>query len=198
MISVFRMFKINSGRGYLLCDIAPNIQIPLLVFKPYLRDMEKSPFSHISDQGEAAMVDVSGKSSTSRKATAHARVELPAAVIGQMVDGEIHLPKGPVFHTARIAGIMGAKRTADLIPLCHPLALDHISVDISLNESAAEIQTTVTTTGKTGVEMEALTAASVAALTIYDMCKALSHEIVIGPIQLMEKTGGKNDFKRHA
>jgi phenylalanyl-tRNA synthetase beta chain len=97
-----------------------------------------------------------------------------------------------------IAGIMGAKRTAELIPLCHPLPIDHIAVDITMNGSTADILTTVTTTGKTGVEMEALTAASIAALTIYDMCKALSHDIVIGPIQLLEKTGGKNDYKRHA
>lgn len=144
------------------------------------------------------MVDVSAKSNTTRTAKASARVLLPQSVSTHLVNDELRLPKGPVFQTARLAAIMAAKRTAELIPLCHPLALDHITVDISLNGSAAEIQTTVTTNGKTGVEMEALTAASVAALTIYDMCKALSHEIVIGPIQLMEKTGGKNDFKRHA
>jgi cyclic pyranopterin phosphate synthase len=160
--------------------------------------MENSPFSHISDQGDAAMVDVSGKSATTRSARASARVQLPDNVTNNLIDGELHLPKGPVFQTARIAGIMGAKRTAELIPLCHPLPIDHIAVDITMNGSTADILTTVTTTGKTGVEMEALTAASVAALTIYDMCKALSHDIVIGPIQLLEKTGGKNDYKRHA
>lgn len=178
--------------------ITLNIQLPLLVFQSYFRAMENDRLSHITTNGEAAMVDVSTKSNTTRTAKASARVLLPQNVSKHLVNDELHLPKGPVFQTARLAAIMAAKRTAELIPLCHPLALDHITVDISLNGSAAEIQTTVTTTGKTGVEMEALTAASVAALTIYDMCKALSHDIVIGPIQLMEKTGGKNDFKRHA
>jgi cyclic pyranopterin phosphate synthase len=178
--------------------ILPNIQRPLLVFTSYFRAMENSPFSHISDQGDAAMVDVSKKSATTRSASASASVRLPENVTHNLVNGELHLPKGPVFQTARIAGIMAAKRTAELIPLCHPLPIDHITVDITMNGFNADILTTVTTTGKTGVEMEALTAASVAALTIYDMCKALAHDIVIGPIQLMEKTGGKNDYKRHA
>lgn len=182
----------------MLPRITLNIQLPLLVFQSYLRAMENDRLSHITTNGEAAMVDVSAKSNTTRTAKASARVLLPQSVSTHLVNDELRLPKGPVFQTARLAAIMAAKRTAELIPLCHPLALDHITVDISLNGSAAEIQTTVTTNGKTGVEMEALTAASVAALTIYDMCKALSHEIVIGPIQLMEKTGGKNDFKRHA
>ncbi|HEY0771582.1 MAG TPA: cyclic pyranopterin monophosphate synthase MoaC, partial [Sphingobacteriaceae bacterium] len=102
--------------------------------------------------------------------------------------------KGPVFQTAILAGIMGAKKTSDLIPLCHPLGLDDCQVEIAINGDEIEIVTTATVTGKTGVEMEALTAASVAALTIYDMCKAMSHTMVIKEIRLLEKTGGKKDF----
>lgn len=192
------MFKYNHGKRPMLCCTRRNIQNQLLVIATYLRAMENSTLSHITDRGEAAMVDVSAKTTTARIAKASARVVLPSNVSNHLVNGELHLPKGPVLQTARLAGIMGAKRTAELIPLCHPLSLDHIAVDITMNGTSADIVTTVSTTGKTGVEMEALTAASVAALTIYDMCKALSHDIIIGPISLIEKTGGKNDFKRHA
>jgi cyclic pyranopterin phosphate synthase len=160
--------------------------------------MEDAQFSHINSSGQAAMVDVTPKVATRRTAKAQAQIDLPAAVMQHMREKELHLPKGPVFQTAILAGIMAAKKTGDLIPLCHPLPLDHISVEIELNDCTATITTEARTEGKTGVEMEALTAASVAALTVYDMCKALSHDIVIRQIQLLEKTGGKRDFHRHA
>jgi cyclic pyranopterin phosphate synthase len=111
--------------------------------------------------------------------------------------GELKSAKGPVFQTAILAGIMAAKRTGELIPLCHPLALDHADVSISIiGKNLVQIIATASLTGKTGVEMEALTAVSIAALTVYDMCKALSHDIIIREICLLEKTGGKNDFRR--
>ena len=160
--------------------------------------MEDAQFTHITSGGQAAMVDVTPKVSTRRSARAQAQVELPLEVTQHLREKELHLPKGPVFQTAILAGIMAAKKTGELIPLCHPLPLDHVSVQIELNNCTATVTAEARTEGKTGVEMEALTAASVAALTIYDMCKALSHDIVISQIQLMEKSGGKRDFKRHA
>jgi cyclic pyranopterin phosphate synthase len=117
--------------------------------------------------------------------------------MAQITGGDIHSKKGPVFQTAILAGIMAAKKTGDLIPLCHPLGMDNCNIDISVNDNnEVVIDCTATITAKTGVEMEALTGASVAALTIYDMCKAMSHDIVIKETKLMEKTGGKRDFKR--
>ncbi len=143
------------------------------------------------------MVDVSGKKVSLRTATARSIVAMPAEVRTHFVNGDIQSKKGPVFQTAIIAGIMAAKKTGDLIPLCHPLGLDNCTIDIHINElQEIVIDCTATITAKTGVEMEALTGASVAALTIYDMCKALSHDIVIKETKLMEKTGGKRDFKR--
>ncbi len=144
------------------------------------------------------MVDVSHKNLSQRSAMACAKVHLPENVAQHLMNRELHLPKGPVFQTAILAGIMAAKKTADLIPLCHTIPIDSVEINIELRDNIAFITTEVRTLGKTGVEMEALTAASVAALTIYDMCKALSHDITIGTIQLLEKTGGKNDFKRDA
>jgi cyclic pyranopterin phosphate synthase len=144
------------------------------------------------------MVDVTDKENTRRIAVAQASVHLPVAVIEQLIECDFHLPKGPVFQTAILAGVMAAKKTADLIPLCHTLPIDNVEVNIELRHNNAIITSRVKTNGKTGVEMEALTAVSVAALTIYDMCKALSHDIVISEIQLLEKTGGKSDFQRHA
>jgi len=144
------------------------------------------------------MVDVIEKKNSHRTAIAQAIVVFPQAVADNLVEKAFHLPKGPVFQTAILAGIMAAKKTADLIPLCHTIPIDNVVVDIEMKNSTAVITSRVKTIGKTGVEMEALTAASVAALTIYDMCKALSHHIIIGPIQLMEKTGGKSDFQRNA
>jgi len=118
--------------------------------------------------------------------------------LDELEAGDIRTKKGPVFDTARLAGIMGVKKTSELIPLCHPLSLNRIDVDIELRGSAAVIDCTVGCTGKTGVEMEALTGASIAALTIYDMCKALTHDIVIGPTELIAKSGGKSDYVKEA
>lgn len=143
------------------------------------------------------MVDVSDKAVTKRTARARSIVSLPAEVMAQIIGGDIQNKKGPVFQTAILAGIMAAKKTGDLIPLCHPLGMDNCNIDISVNDNnEMVIDCTATITAKTGVEMEALTGASVAALTIYDMCKAMSHDIVIKETKLMEKTGGKRDFKR--
>jgi cyclic pyranopterin phosphate synthase len=143
------------------------------------------------------MVDVSDKAVTKRTARARSIVSLPAEVMAQITGGDIQSKKGPVFQTAILAGIMAAKKTGELIPLCHPLGMDNCNIDINVNENnEVVIDCIATITAKTGVEMEALTGASVAALTIYDMCKAMSHDIVIKETKLMEKTGGKRDFKR--
>lgn len=144
------------------------------------------------------MVDVTEKSVTHRAATARAIVRLTPEIMEQFDGKELQSKKGPVFHTAILAGIQAAKKTSDLIPLCHPLPLTKCAVKITpiSGQLAVEVQATVTTDAKTGVEMEALTAASVAALTLYDMCKALSKGIVIEDLRLLEKTGGKSgDFK---
>ena len=155
----------------------------------------KSKLSHISAAGNPTMVNVSEKASTLRTARARATVNVGKEILSMLSDNEIILKKGPVFQTAIIAGIMGAKRTSDLIPLCHPIGLDDCKIEIAVKGGKVVIETAATTVGKTGVEMEALTAASVAALTVYDMCKAMSHGIVIENISLLEKRGGKNDFK---
>lgn len=144
------------------------------------------------------MVDVGAKAETRRTARAQAIVVLNEEVMNHLEQDEIHTKKGPVFQTAILAGIMAAKRTSDLIPLCHPLALEKVGVDIRINEAReVVIEGTARLSGKTGVEMEALTAVSVAALTVYDMCKAFSHDIVIKETRLLEKTGGKKDFNTH-
>ncbi len=140
------------------------------------------------------MVDVGSKNATFREALAQAVVVLPEEVLRQAQGGDILGSKGPVFQTAIVAGTQAAKKTWDLIPLCHPIALERCSLDIRLQGKEAVIQARVACHHKTGVEMEALTAVSVAALTIYDMCKALSHDIVIRDIRLLEKTGGKSDY----
>ncbi len=140
------------------------------------------------------MVNVSAKASTLRIARAQATVNVGKEVLALLSGNEIKVKKGPVFQTAIIAGVMGAKRTSDLIPLCHPIGLDDCQVNIEVKGGKVVIDTSATTTGKTGVEMEALTAASVAALTVYDMCKAVSHDIVIESVRLLEKRGGKSDF----
>jgi cyclic pyranopterin phosphate synthase len=156
-----------------------------------------SEFSHLDKSGKATMVDVSAKAVTRRTATARSIVYLPEEVLAQLVDGDLQTKKGSVFQIAVIAGIMAAKKTGDLIPLCHPLGLDNCKIDIRLNdEQEVEINCTTSITAKTGIEMEALVGASMAALTIYDMCKAMSHDIVIKETKLIEKTGGKRDFKR--
>lgn len=143
------------------------------------------------------MVDVSEKQVSHRTAIARSIVSLPAKVLELLTHGDIQTQKGSVFQTAIIAGIMAAKKTGELIPLCHPLGLDNCRIDIKLNPSQeVVIDCIATITAKTGVEMEALVGASIAALTIYDMCKAMSHDIVIKETKLMGKTGGKRDFKR--
>ena len=156
----------------------------------------KKNFSHLTKNGEPTMVNVSDKGVSHRIAIARSKVILAPEILEQFQKDEIHTKKGPVFQTAILAGIMASKKTSELIPLCHPLGLDGCNVTIELNDSQeVEIICTVKTSGKTGVEMEALTGASVAALTIYDMCKGFSHHILIKETRLLEKTGGKNDFK---
>ncbi len=153
--------------------------------------------THIDKQGNPTMVDVSEKKVTLRTAMARSIVVLPTEVLTQITEGELQTKKGPVFNTAIIAGIMAAKKTGDLIPLCHPLGLDNCNISIHINqEQEVVIDCTASLSAKTGVEMEALVGASIAALTIYDMCKAMSHDIVIKETKLISKTGGKNDFNR--
>jgi cyclic pyranopterin phosphate synthase len=153
--------------------------------------------THLDDKNNPAMVDVAGKSITHRTAVARSIVSLPDEVLNHLVNGDLQTKKGSVFQIAIIAGIMAAKKTGDLIPLCHPLGLDNCNVVISLNEKQeVVIDCTASITAKTGVEMEALVGASIAALTVYDMCKAMSHDIVIKETKLLSKTGGKRDFKR--
>lgn len=154
-------------------------------------------FTHITTTGEATMVNISGKKTTSRMAVAKATIEMHPEIITALKSQDGQSKKGPVFQTAILAGIMGCKKTSDLIPLCHPLSLNKCSVDIKyIDDGEIEILCTATVEGKTGVEMEALTGASIAALTIYDMCKAYSHDIIIKNIHLVEKSGGKSDFKK--
>ena len=151
--------------------------------------------THLTPEGNPAMVDVGAKTVSKRTAKARSIVMLGDGILGHLEGGDIQTRKGPVFQTARIAGTMAAKRTDDLIPLCHSLGLDGCSFVIEAVGTEVIIECTVSTEGKTGVEMEALVGASVAALTIYDMCKALSHDIVIRETRLLEKTGGKRDFR---
>jgi cyclic pyranopterin phosphate synthase len=158
----------------------------------------KNKFSHIDAVGNPQMVDVSKKKKTLRMAKAQAVVWLGSEIISKMKGDELITKKGPVFQTAIIAGVMGGKKTADLIPFCHTIALEDCQIHIKVEKDSAIIRSTVVVTGKTGVEMEALTACSIAALTVYDMCKALSHEIQIKEIKLIEKRGGKKDYNfRH-
>ena len=152
--------------------------------------------SNIDENNRPSMVDVSNKTATLREAHARSIVILPKAVLAALQGDEINSKKGPVFATAIIAGVMAAKKTHEFIPFCHPLGLDVCDVSIAMDGERAVIDCRCKVTHKTGVEMEALTGASVAALTIYDMCKALSHDIVIGDTRLMSKTGGKEDFHR--
>ncbi|MFD2699409.1 cyclic pyranopterin monophosphate synthase MoaC [Paenibacillus shunpengii] len=148
-------------------------------------------FTHFNEQGRARMVDISGKVVTARTAVAESRLTMAETTLQAIKEGRIG--KGDVLAVAQVAGIQGAKRTSDWIPMCHPLPLTGVNISFSDNGvNELYIEVTVKTEGKTGVEMEALTAASAAALTIYDMCKALQKDMVIGPTQLVSKTGGKN------
>jgi cyclic pyranopterin phosphate synthase len=151
-------------------------------------------FTHLDADQHPTMVDVSDKAATKRTATAEARVHFPAEVAAALRANGLRSPKGPVFDTAIVAGVMGAKRTHELIPFCHPLGIENCKIAIDLQGDTAMISCTVTVHHKTGVEMEALTGASIAALTVYDMCKALSHGIVIGDIRLLSKDGGKRSY----
>ncbi len=151
--------------------------------------------SHINKEGNAEMVDVSDKKITSRSATATGKIQFPVAVFNQLQQDQFLSKKGSITQTAIIAGIQAAKKTSDLIPLCHPLRLSKINIEIQPGKNSLEIECTVKCNERTGVEMEALTGVSVAALTIYDMVKALSHELIISEIKLKKKTGGKSDYE---
>ncbi|WP_209399556.1 cyclic pyranopterin monophosphate synthase MoaC [Pseudozobellia sp. WGM2] len=151
--------------------------------------------SHIDDSGNATMVDVSEKKITARLAVASGRVLFPPSVFETLAQQDFLGKKGSIIQTAVIAGIQAVKKTSDLIPLCHQINLSKVNIDITPQNNSLEIVCTVKCSERTGVEMEALTGVSVSALTIYDMCKALSHDIVIDKIMLKEKTGGKNDYR---
>ncbi len=154
-------------------------------------------FTHLDKSGNPLMVNVGQKKVTLRTAKARSIVVLDDEILAQFENKDIQTKKGPVFQTAIIAGIMAAKKTGELIPLCHPLGMDNCNISIKINDRReVQIDCIASLTAKTGVEMEALVGASLAALTIYDMCKAFSHNIVIKETKLMEKTGGKRDFKR--
>ena len=153
--------------------------------------------THLDENGAARMVDVGGKAATTRRAVATGQIVMSQAALAAIRDGEV--PKGDVLAAARLAGIMAAKRTGELIPLCHPLGLEAMNVDFTLEESGVRVTATASLTGKTGVEMEAMTAASLALLTIYDMAKAIDKGMVIEQVRLIEKTGGKSgDWKADA
>ncbi len=154
--------------------------------------------THLDSERHPTMVDVSDKAASKRTATAEVRVRFPAEVAAALREGGLRSPKGPVFDTAIVAGVMGAKRTHELIPFCHPLGLENCCINIELDGDTAVIRCTVSVHHKTGVEMEALTGASIAALTVYDMCKALSHDIVIADLRLLAKDGGKSSYARGA
>ena len=158
-------------------------------------DGDMSKLTHVDDANRPNMVDVSDKQVTTRIAEAQTLVSLPSEVLAAITGDEIQSKKGPVFATAIIAGVMAAKKTHELIPFCHPLGLEDCKVSISIVDTTVVITAVCKVTHKTGVEMEALTASSVAALTIYDMCKALSHDIVIRETRLIAKSGGKRDFR---
>jgi len=158
--------------------------------------MSKKKFTHIDSSGNPAMVDVSEKKITKRTAKAQARVNVGPEIIALIRGNELITKKGPVFQTAIIAGVMSAKNTSAIIPFCHPLGLEDCQIQIQVSGNSIIIDSMATITAKTGVEMEALTAVTVAALTVYDMCKAISHNIIIKEIKLMAKSGGKKDFKR--
>jgi cyclic pyranopterin phosphate synthase len=164
-----------------------------------LETKPQADWSHLDAANNPAMVDVSTKAFSRRTATALAEMWLPPEVVSRLIEGEIQAPKGPVFHTAIIAGTMAAKNTSNLIPFCHPLPLEGIHISIQArNGGLLEITAEAKVTYKTGVEMEALTAATLAALTVYDMCKVFSHAMEIRNVRLVEKHGGKSDYQAQA
>lgn len=152
--------------------------------------------THLDDRGQARMVDIGGKAESARKAVATGRIRMSAKALKAVRAGSG--PKGDVLAAARIAGIMGAKKTAELIPLCHPLSLDAVTVDFEFEDDAVRATATASLTGRTGIEMEAMTATSIALLTIYDMAKALDKAMVIGEVRLLAKSGGKSGEWRAA
>ena len=157
----------------------------------------RSTLTHIDAANRPTMVDVGGKQATLREATAEAEVKLPPVVARELKRSGHRTKKGPVFDTAIVAGVMAAKKTHEIVPFCHPLPIERCAVDITDRPGGRiRIRCTVAVHHKTGVEMEALVGATAAALTIYDMCKALSHDIVIGPVRLLSKSGGKRNFDR--
>lgn len=158
--------------------------------------MKKKKLTHVDKSGNPKMVDVSEKKITRRTAKARATIFLGKKIVDEIKSKELVTKKGPVFSTAIVAGVAGAKKTAELIPFCHPLGLEDCQITIGVKGERAIIESSATLTAKTGVEMEALTAVTVAALTVYDMCKALSHDIIIEEIKLLSKTGGKKAFLR--
>ena len=157
---------------------------------------EDRRLTHLDERGEASMVDVGGKAVTARFARASAILRTTPEVTRAITENRV--AKGSVSAAARLAGIMAAKKTAELIPLCHPLPLDQVEVDVTTGDGVVAIESRVRCTSRTGAEMETLTAASVAALTVYDMCKAMDRAMVIGPVQLEEKSGGKSGHYRRA
>lgn len=160
-----------------------------------MKKKQTAQLTHVDAAGRPTMVDVSGKTPSLREARAECRVRFPPAVARQLRDADARTAKGPVFDTAIIAGTMAAKRTHELIPFCHPLPIDGCRIVIEwVGDASLRIECTVKITHRTGVEMEALTGATVAALTVYDMCKALTHAIVLGPAKLLGKRGGKRDI----
>lgn len=152
--------------------------------------MDDERFSHLDDEGRVHMVDVGGKETTERKATAEARVVMQPSTRDRLFAGD--LPKGDALAVARVAGIMAAKRTAELIPLCHPIAITSVSIDVTASDDGACVRATVATRDRTGVEMEAMTAASVAALTVYDMIKGIERGACIDAVRLVAKSGGRS------
>lgn len=159
-----------------------------------MKSPKKAELTHLDSTGRPGMVDVSGKAVSVREACAECRVRFPVSIAEQLHDNGLRSAKGGIVDTAIIAGTMAVKRTHDLIPFCHPLPIDSCKLAIDWHDARTlRIQCTVRVTHRTGVEMEALTGATVAALTVYDMCKALSHAIVVGPAKLVGKRGGKRD-----
>lgn len=160
-------------------------------FKPNQPKPVETEFSHLRE-GQPVMVDITAKTANRRTAVAEARMELGAELVSRFQNNDLQGPKGPVFQTAIIAGTMAVKKTSELIPFCHPLPVENCEIRIVPGETGVTIRCEVSTTGKTGVEMEAMTGASVAALTVYDMCKALNKAIRIHDVRLVSKTGGKS------
>ncbi len=156
----------------------------------------RSALTHLDAANRPTMVDVGAKAVTRREAVAEALIRLPATVARELTRTGHRTKKGPVFDTAIIAGTLAVKRTHELIPFCHPLPVDHVRIEVVPRRGGLKVTCTVAVDHRTGVEMEALTGATVAALTIYDMCKALSHDILIERVQLLAKSGGKRDFHR--